>query len=67
VAVAEPAIARAEGAFLVRRESATAFVVHGHGDMPAVAEEPTRGVYSRIDHRGFWGIEITSDPLLPSQ
>lgn len=57
----------ADGAFVVRRRSTTALVLHGEGEPPDVGEEPSRGIYSRVDHRGFWGVEVISTPLLPSQ
>ena len=69
--VVAPALACADGAFVVRRRTATAadlaVVVHGVADPPGLREEPTRGIYCRVDHRGAWSIEVTSTPLLPSQ
>lgn len=64
---AAAAVHPADGAFLVRRQSSTAIVVHGVSDRPGVTEDADRGVYSRIDHRGSWAVEVTSNPLLPTQ
>ena len=57
----------AAGGFLVGRSANTALVIHGQGRPPAVDEDEAAGVYSRIDHRGLWAIEVAARPLAPRE
>ena len=51
------------GGFVVARSSNTALVVHGQGPPPPVGENAVAGVYSRVDHRGLWAVEVVTRPL----
>ena len=63
----EAAITVAEGAFCVSRRTAAAVVVHGTGAVAPIREDPTQGLYSRVDRRGRWAVESTTAPLAAAE